>query len=134
MEALAGCEPFDSALLDLSLPDSDFQQTLNRISDIAALTAVLVLTSMNGNDLGDQAIVAGAQDFIVKSELIDTQIDKAVRYTVERHRFILENKRLTADLERRNCELDALCRETKAASIAKSEFPANMSHEIRKEM
>ena len=39
--------------------------------------------------------------------------------------------RRTAELERRNAELDVASKEAMAADLAKSEFLANMSHEIR---
>src|SRR4051812_6785891 len=49
-------------------------------------TAVLVLTGLNDVHVGIEAVAAGAQDFLVKQDVDDRLLTRAIRYAIERKR------------------------------------------------
>src|SRR5438552_3008701 len=71
-------------LLDLSLPDSDGLDTVDRIVAASETIPVLVLTGLDDKEMGLAAVRKGAQDFLVKGKLTATGIVRAIRYTIER--------------------------------------------------
>ena len=83
---------FDVVLIDLSLPDSQGLQSLPKIRDHAADVPIVVLTGLNDEELAVSAVEGGAQDYIVKSELVGNVLGRSLRYAVERHRLQKELK------------------------------------------
>jgi len=73
-------------LLDLGLPDSQGLQGLRRLLDIEPDAAVVVLTGQASEHLGEQAVRAGAQDYLVKGEVAGPMLHRVIRYSVERRR------------------------------------------------
>lgn len=59
----------DAVLLDLSLPDSQGLETIQRVRAHSPDVPVVVLTGMNDVPLAVQAMRAGAQDYLVKGNL-----------------------------------------------------------------
>src|SRR5262245_55934542 len=60
--ALLGSESFDAVLLDLSLPDSHGIETFQRLHDAAPDVPAIVLTGLNDETMGLEAVRRGAQD------------------------------------------------------------------------
>jgi len=61
---------FDLVLLDLDLPDSDTEQTIARLSECGAnMPPVVLLTGRDIPAIRRRAFLAGAQDFIWRSDL-----------------------------------------------------------------
>lgn len=75
----------DIVLLDLSLPDSQGFKTLGRFLEKVPHVPVIVLTGINNEIIGNQAIKAGAQDFLVKGQFEGRLLGRAIRYAL--HRF-----------------------------------------------
>ncbi len=73
-------------LLDLGLPDADGLSAVHQLVLAAADTPVIVLTGRNDRSTGDQAVAAGAQDYLVKDDITPDLLARAVRYAVERKR------------------------------------------------
>jgi serine phosphatase RsbU (regulator of sigma subunit) len=73
-------------LLDLGLPDSQGLQGLRQLLDIEPEVAVVVLTGEASEHLGEQAVRAGAQDYLVKGEVDGPMLHRVIRYAVERRR------------------------------------------------
>jgi len=78
---------FDVILLDLNLPDSTAEQTLDRFGDMARQMPVIVLTGNDSEEVGVRAVQLGAQDYLVKGEYNDRILLRALRYARERHRM-----------------------------------------------
>lgn len=76
----------DIVLLDLSLPDSQGFKTLNKYFEAVQNIPVIVLTGVNNEIVGNQAVKAGAQDFLVKGQLDGKLLGRAIRYAIQRHK------------------------------------------------
>jgi serine phosphatase RsbU (regulator of sigma subunit) len=73
-------------LLDLGLPDSQGLQGLRQLLGIEPEAAVVVLTGQASEHLGELAVRAGAQDYLVKGEVDGPMLHRVIRYAVERRR------------------------------------------------
>ena len=73
-------------LLDLGLPDSQGLQGLRRLLRLEPEAAIVVLTGEANEHLGEQAVRAGAQDYLVKGEVDGPMLHRVIRYAVERRR------------------------------------------------
>jgi PAS domain S-box-containing protein len=74
----------DVVLLDLTLPDSDGVETLNRLQAHAASVPVVVLTGRDDDAVAAQLLQAGAQDYLVKGHVTSALLVRALRYATER--------------------------------------------------
>jgi serine phosphatase RsbU (regulator of sigma subunit) len=79
--AAAGC-----VLLDLELPDSRGLTGLRKLQELAPGLAVVVLTGLSDEHLGEEAVRTGAQDYLVKGSVDGFLLQRVVRYAVERCR------------------------------------------------
>ena len=73
-------------LLDLGLPDSQGLNGLRQLLQLEPEAAVVVLTGDANEYLGEQAVRAGAQDYLVKGEVAGHVLNRVIRYAVERQR------------------------------------------------
>lgn len=87
MAALAK-DSYDAILLDLTLPDSRGFLTLEKFMVGFPDSNVIVLTGQQDKKLGLEAVKAGAQDFLVKGNFGSDWLAKALRYSIERNRFL----------------------------------------------
>jgi two-component system, cell cycle response regulator len=85
--AILKTEEFDVILLDLNLPDSRELDTLTRIIEVAPDVPIIVLTANNSDEVGIQAVKIGAQDFLLKGDFNYLTLDRAIVYSIERHRL-----------------------------------------------
>ncbi len=74
----------DAVLLDLGLPDSDGLATLEAMRELAAGHPVVVLTGLEDEHIGLQAVALGAQDFLVKGSADGVAVARAVRFAIAR--------------------------------------------------
>ncbi len=76
---------YDVVLLDLSLPDSLGIDTLTQARAMMPDTAIVVLTGIDDQQIGVQAVKMGAQDYLPKGDVDSKVLLRALRYAVERH-------------------------------------------------
>lgn len=76
----------DLILLDLSLPDSLGLYTLVKVQRSAADVPIIVLTGLADETLAEQAVQAGAQDYLVKGQVDASLLGRSIRYAIERQR------------------------------------------------
>lgn len=81
---------FDVILLDLNLPDAQGLDTFLQVQVQARMTPILILTGLDDQKLAEQAVKAGAQDYIVKGEVASSPLARAIRYAIERRRLQTE--------------------------------------------
>ncbi|MCW3104511.1 MAG: Signal transduction histidine kinase [Bacteroidetes bacterium] len=90
---------FTIIILDLSLPDSDGLDTFKRIHEKASDTPIIVLTGMEDESMGINAMKLGAQDFLVKGKLKVSNLKRSIKYSIERYRLLNELSEKTKKLE-----------------------------------
>jgi DNA-binding response OmpR family regulator/signal transduction histidine kinase len=91
--------PVELVLLELNLRDSAGFKTLATYLERAPKTPVIVMTSLNNEIIGNQAIKAGAQDFLVKGQFDAKLFGRSVRYSLQRSKVQLELQKTTRELE-----------------------------------
>jgi two-component system sensor histidine kinase UhpB len=79
-------------LLDLTLPDSFGIHSFIYLKPVVQKIPVIILTGMSDTNVALEAIKEGAQDYLVKGELTESLLAKAIQYSMERKRN-LENLR-----------------------------------------
>ncbi|MBI5831500.1 MAG: response regulator [Armatimonadetes bacterium] len=89
---------FDAVLLDLCLPDSLGVETYRRLNDRHPALPVVVLTSLEDEELGEQLVQMGAQDYLVKGQIAGPMLVRTLRYAIERRRAQAEREELIGQL------------------------------------
>jgi PAS domain S-box-containing protein len=90
--ALLQEKEIDLVLLDLSLPDSFGIHSFIYLKPVVQKIPVIILTGLSDTSVALEAIKEGAQDYLVKVELTESLLVKAIQYSLERTRT-LENLR-----------------------------------------
>ena len=85
-------------LLDLSLPDSQGLDTCTAIHAQAPDVPIVVLTGREDTGLAVQAVQAGAQDYLVKGQIDNNLLVRAMRYAIERQQLLVELEQKTQEL------------------------------------
>jgi two-component sensor histidine kinase len=101
----------DIILLDLGLPDSQGLDTLRRVRDHAREVPIVVLTMLDNEETGLNALKDGAQDYLVKGQMNGPLIVRSLRYAIERSRIEKELKKHRDSLEEMVAEKETLLRE-----------------------
>jgi PAS domain S-box-containing protein len=78
-------ETFDIIILDLGLPDSVGLETVNRMKKESLGIPIVVLTGNDDEEIGLNAVKAGAQDFVIKGICAERMLKRIICYAVERH-------------------------------------------------
>jgi serine phosphatase RsbU (regulator of sigma subunit) len=83
-------------LLDLGLPDSQGLHGLQWLLQQEPDAAVVVLTGVSDEYLGEEAVRAGAQDYLFKGEVTGKMLHRVIRYAMERSRWAEAQRQLQA--------------------------------------
>ncbi len=106
----------DICLLDYQLGGVNGLSVLKQTSGDGCTVPIIMLTGQTDTELDNNALDAGAVDYLVKSELNSARFNRAIRYALARKD--IENERV----ERIKAE---------ARSRSKDKFLAHLSHELR---
>ncbi len=101
-------------LLDLNLPDSHGADTFRRILRKAPNVPVVILSGQDDEALAMKAVHLGVQDYLVKGDITGKQLERALRYAVERQGLLR-----SLDITRKQ-QLEF-----------KNQFLSHVSHELR---
>jgi len=101
-------------LLDLNLPDSHGAETFRRVMHHAPNTPVVVLSGQDDEALAIKAVHHGVQDYLIKGDVTSKQLERAIRYAVERQGLL------------RSLEISQ-----KQQLDFKNQFLSHVSHELR---
>jgi len=104
----------DVVLLDLGLPDAHGLDTVRQAHAVAPSVPLIVLTGLDDEALAAEAMKEGAQDYLIKGQIENRALPRALRHAIERHRMQTET-----DLIRTN------------QMQFKDEFLSHVSHELR---
>ena len=78
---------FDSVLLDLCVPDGAGLANILLIRAQAPQVPIIALGDSDDEIVALEAVHAGAQDYLVKSQLTPAWLERSIRYAIERHRM-----------------------------------------------
>ena len=101
-------EAIDVLLLDLSLPDSIGLDTLTKAHGRFPSLPIVVLTSMEDEDLGIRLVQAGAQDYLVKGQADGLTLFRTLRYAIERKQNQAERESLIEELQQALAQVKTL--------------------------
>jgi signal transduction histidine kinase len=104
----------DIVLLDMGLPDGHGLETVRRAHAVAPGVPMIVLTGLDDEALAAEAMKEGAQDYLIKGQIENRALPRALRHAIERHRMQTET-----DLIRTH------------QIQFKDEFFSHVSHELR---
>ncbi len=90
---------FDCIVSDVRLPDGDAFDFLRSLYDANAQPPpMVVMTSVRNEELGLKLVSAGAQDYLLRTEVSSLRLIRAIRYAMERHIFQAERFHANAQL------------------------------------
>jgi signal transduction histidine kinase len=92
-------EDVDIVLLDLMLPDSRGEETLDEMLARTRDLPIIVMTGLNDRDFGVDAVKRGAQDFLVKGEFDGELLVRTIKYAIERKKNERQLAARTEELE-----------------------------------
>src|SRR6202048_1735319 len=80
----------DIVLLDLGLRDTHGLESVRRAHAAAPGIPLIVLTGMDDEALAAEAMKEGAQDYLIKGQIENRALPRALRHAIERHRMQTE--------------------------------------------
>jgi len=83
----------DVVLLDVVLPNSMGVETYLKVKKICEFLPIVIISEHE--DIACECVKLGAQDFLIKSDIVGTVIARSLKYAIERNH--LETKRLIAE-------------------------------------
>ena len=78
---------FDVVVVDVSVPDGAGLASVSLIKAEAPQMPVIVAGDTDNEAVAVEAVHAGAQDYLVKSQLTPGWLERSIRYAIERHRL-----------------------------------------------
>jgi diguanylate cyclase (GGDEF)-like protein len=75
---------FHVALLDMSLPDGEGLDNISSLRAVSPDLPIVVLSGRRDEFFALEAVKAGAQDYLVKGEVDEWQLSRALNYAIER--------------------------------------------------
>lgn len=107
-------QPPSLILLDLNLPDSHGAETFRKLLEKAPDVPVVILSGQDDQALAVKALHQGVQDYLVKGGVTSAQLERAMRYAIERQAL------------QRSLEMSR-----KQQVEFKNQFLSHVSHELR---
>jgi signal transduction histidine kinase len=104
----------DVVLLDMGLPDAHGLDTVRQAHAVAPSVPLIVLTGLDDEALAAEAMKEGAQDYLIKGQIENRALPRALRHAIERHRMQTETDLIRTDQMK-----------------FKDEFLSHVSHELR---
>jgi diguanylate cyclase (GGDEF)-like protein len=82
----------DIVLLDLGLPDAYGLESVRQARAAAPGIPLIVLTSLDDEALASEAMKAGAHDYLIKGQVENRALPRALRHAIESHRIQVETE------------------------------------------
>lgn len=81
---------YDVILLDLTLPECQGMETLQRVHALFSDIAIVIISSNPSDGLASQAISYGAQDYLVKGHIVPDVLMRTIRFAIKRKQLETE--------------------------------------------
>lgn len=91
--------PVACVLLDLTLPDAQGLDAIDRVRRAASDVPVVVVTGRDDEGMAITALEDGVQDYLVKSRVSAEALNRAIRFAIHRRRSELRREHLGAAAE-----------------------------------
>jgi|GEM_PF-3374677 len=114
---------FDVCLLDYRLGNQTGLDIMRQVSKEDVSVPMILLTEHSDRQIDLSAMLEGASDFLVKSELNSTSLDRVIRYVCAVKKHEQERLALALAVEKH--------KQAEAANKSKDDFLAMVSHELR---
>ncbi len=102
-------ESFHIIILDLTLPDSSGVETFRSIRNFSGKIPIIILSGLSDMKIAMEAILLGAQDYLLKDGLSESLLTKSILYSIERNKNIEELRNYNEQyLLIRKSELEAI--------------------------
>jgi diguanylate cyclase (GGDEF)-like protein/PAS domain S-box-containing protein len=95
----------DIVLLDMGLPDAHGLDTVRQVHTVAPGVPLIVLTGLDDEALAAEAMKEGAQDYLIKGQIENRALPRALRHAIERHRM---QEALFGEKERAQVSLNSI--------------------------
>jgi diguanylate cyclase (GGDEF)-like protein len=90
VDALNSDNHFDLVLLNLNLQDSQRLEAFEKVSGQVPHVPIVIVTSEIDDELALSAVHGGAQDYLVTSEISQSEFVRVIHYAIERNRLLRE--------------------------------------------
>jgi PAS domain S-box-containing protein len=107
----------DLVLLDLGLPDSVGIDTFSRFQEKSGAVPVIVLTSLDDEEVGMTAVRMGAQDYLIKKRVQPDVFARSITYAVERQQISAELETKVSQLKASESRLGTILESSRDAVI-----------------
>ena len=104
-EAYLAEHTVDIILLDLGLPDASGVDAIRKAHTAAPRVPLVVLTGLDDESVAGESLKQGAQDYLIKGQIVTRSLLRSLRYAIERH--IMEEA-LFAEKERAQVTLNCI--------------------------
>ena len=88
----------DIVLSDLGLPESQGLNTLSILLRETGELPVIVLTGLTDQEIGAEAVHAGAQDYLFKGQVDGSLLVRSILYAIERKKMEVDREKLVREL------------------------------------
>lgn len=128
---------YTAAIADVSLADTQGLETVRLLCESLPGTPIIVLTSLEDEIMAHAALELGAQDYLVKHDILTAsalggdRLYRSIHYSIQRQKSQQEVQLLVEELTKSQCLLEAKNVRLKQLCDTTQIFVDNVSHEFR---
>jgi signal transduction histidine kinase len=121
---------FSIVIMDLGLIITRGIETYRAFKALKVNLPVLIVTGLDDQDIGMQAINEGAQDYLVKGQFDGNSMVQAIRYALARYQIEIKLKESNKELRRLKNNLERQVANTVKMMLDKDSMLISQSHQV----